>query len=45
MDADLVAFDDDWRIRTVMARGQVMVADGARAVRGMFDRIILDQLG
>ena len=22
MDADLVAFDDDWRIRTVIARGR-----------------------
>jgi beta-aspartyl-dipeptidase (metallo-type) len=45
MDADLVAFDEDWRIHTVIARGQVMVADGAPVVRGMFDRIILDQLG
>jgi beta-aspartyl-dipeptidase (metallo-type) len=45
MDADLVAFDEDWRIHTVIARGRVMVADGAPVVRGMFDRIILDQLG
>jgi beta-aspartyl-dipeptidase (metallo-type) len=45
MDADLVALDEDWRIHTVIARGRVMVADGAPVVRGMFDRIILDQLG
>jgi beta-aspartyl-dipeptidase (metallo-type) len=44
MDADLVAFDDDWRARTVIARGRVMVADGAPVVRGMFERIMLDQL-
>jgi beta-aspartyl-dipeptidase (metallo-type) len=45
IDADLVAFDDDWRIHTVLARGRVMVENGAPVVRGMFDRIILDQLG
>jgi beta-aspartyl-dipeptidase (metallo-type) len=45
MDADLVAFDDDWQIRTVIARGQLMVADGRTVRRGMFDRILLDQLG
>jgi beta-aspartyl-dipeptidase (metallo-type) len=45
MDADLAAFDDDWRIHTVMARGRVMVDAGQPVVRGMFDRIILDQLG
>ena len=28
MDADLVAFDADWQIRTVIARGRVMVAAG-----------------
>jgi beta-aspartyl-dipeptidase (metallo-type) len=44
MDADLVAFDDDWRIHTVIARGQVLVAHGQPVVRGMFDRIILDHL-
>jgi beta-aspartyl-dipeptidase (metallo-type) len=44
MDADLVAFDDDWQIHTVLARGQVMVSHGEPVVRGMFDRIILDQL-
>jgi beta-aspartyl-dipeptidase (metallo-type) len=44
LDADLVAFDDDWRIHTVIARGRVMVERGAPVVRGMFDRIILDQL-
>ena len=45
MDADLVAFDHDWRIHTVIARGRVMVDAGKPVVRGMFDRIILDQLG
>ena len=45
MDADLVAFDEDWRIQNVIARGRLMVADGQPVVRGMFDRIILDQLG
>lgn len=45
MDADLVAFDDDWRIHGVIARGRVMVDAGQPVVRGMFDRIILDQLG
>lgn len=45
MDADLLAFDDDWRTRTVIARGRVMVEDGEPLVRGMFDRILLDQLG
>jgi beta-aspartyl-dipeptidase (metallo-type) len=44
LDADLVAFDDDWRIHTVIARGRVMVAAGEPVARGMFDRIILDQL-
>jgi beta-aspartyl-dipeptidase (metallo-type) len=44
LDADLVAFDDDWRIHTVIARGRVMVAAGQPVARGMFDRIILDQL-
>ena len=44
MDADLIAFDADWQIRAVIARGRVMVADGEPIVRGMFDRIILDQL-
>jgi beta-aspartyl-dipeptidase (metallo-type) len=44
LDADLIAFDDDWQIRTVIARGQVMVDRGRPVVCGMFDRIILDQL-
>jgi beta-aspartyl-dipeptidase (metallo-type) len=44
LDADLLAFDSDWRIRTVIARGQVMVDAGEPIARGMFDRIILDQL-
>jgi beta-aspartyl-dipeptidase (metallo-type) len=42
--ADLVAFDDDWQIHTVLARGRVMVEAGQPVVRGMFDRTILDQL-
>ena len=45
MDADLVAFDQDWRVHTVLARGRVMVEAGQPVVRGMFDRIVLDQLG
>ena len=45
LDADLIAFDEDWQIRTVIARGRVMVDQGQPVVRGMFDRIILDQLG
>jgi beta-aspartyl-dipeptidase (metallo-type) len=45
MDADLVAFDDAWQIHTVIARGRIMVDAGQPVVRGMFDRIILDQLG
>jgi len=44
LDADLIAFDDDWQIRTVIARGRVVVEDGEPIVRGMFDRILLDQL-
>jgi beta-aspartyl-dipeptidase (metallo-type) len=44
LDADLVAFDEDWRIHTVIARGRVMVEAGEPVVRGMFDRIVLDQL-
>jgi beta-aspartyl-dipeptidase (metallo-type) len=44
LDADLLAFDGDWRIHTVIAGGRIMVEDGKPVVRGMFDRIILDQL-
>jgi beta-aspartyl-dipeptidase (metallo-type) len=44
LDADLVAFDADWRIHTVLARGRVVVQAGEPLVRGRFDRIILDQL-
>ena len=45
MDADLVVFDDDWQINSVIARGQVMVDERQPVVRGMFDAILLDQLG
>ena len=44
LDADLVAFDDDWQIRNVIARGRLLVVDGRPAVRGMFDQTILEQL-
>lgn len=44
MDADLLVLDDDWQVDTVIARGRIMVAAGQPVVRGMFDRIILDQL-
>jgi beta-aspartyl-dipeptidase (metallo-type) len=45
LDADLVALDADWQIRSVIARGRVMVEDGLPVARGMFDQILLDQLG
>ena len=45
LDADLIAFDADWQIRTVIARGRLMVEDGRPVARGMFDQILLDQLG
>jgi beta-aspartyl-dipeptidase (metallo-type) len=45
LDADLVAFDERWQIHSVFARGRSMVADGAPVARGMFDQIILGQLG
>ncbi len=44
LDADLIAFDHDWQIRTVIARGRVMVEAGRPVARGMFDQILLDQL-
>jgi beta-aspartyl-dipeptidase (metallo-type) len=43
-DADLVAFDDDWQIRSVIARGRLLVAAGRPVVRGMFDQVILEQI-
>jgi beta-aspartyl-dipeptidase (metallo-type) len=45
LDADLLAFDADWQIRTVIARGRIMVEHGRPVARGMFDQILLDQLG
>jgi beta-aspartyl-dipeptidase (metallo-type) len=44
-DADLLVFDQDWQVRTVLARGRIMVEDGRPVVRGMFDEIILANLG
>ena len=44
LDADLIALDADWQIRTVIARGRVMVEAGRPVARGMFDQILLDQL-
>ena len=44
LDADLIAFDADWQIRTVIASGRVVVEDGRPVARGMFDQILLDQL-
>lgn len=41
MDADLVVFDADWQVDTVIARGQVMVEDRSIKVRGMFEETIL----
>ena len=45
LDADLIAFDDDWQIHSVIARGRLMVAAGRPVVRGMFDQTILEQIG
>ena len=36
-DADLVAWDDDLRPRTVLARGKVMMRDGEVLARGPFE--------
>ena len=41
MDADLVVFDPDWQVDTVIARGNLMVEDGAVKVRSMFEETIL----
>jgi beta-aspartyl-dipeptidase (metallo-type) len=35
-DADLVLFDDDWTLRTVIARGRVLMRDGVVLARGTF---------
>jgi beta-aspartyl-dipeptidase (metallo-type) len=43
-DADLNLFDAGWRLRTVIARGRIMVADGAPVARGMFDATLLAEL-
>lgn len=40
-DADLVIFDEDWQVQTVIARGQVMVEEKAIKVRGMFEETVL----
>ncbi len=44
MDADLIIFDEDWNVDTVIARGQVMVDERAIKVRGMFEMTILEGL-
>lgn len=44
MDADLIIFDEDWNVDTVIARGQIMVEERAIKVRGMFEEIILESL-
>ncbi|MDX1541432.1 MAG: amidohydrolase family protein, partial [Geminicoccaceae bacterium] len=44
-DADLVVLDGDHRIETVLARGRIVVEGGRPVRRGMFDEIILDQIG
>lgn len=36
-DADLIALDDDFEVRHVMARGRIHVRDGDVEVRGMFE--------
>ncbi len=44
-DADLLVLNEDRSIHSVIARGKVMVQDGAPVVRGMFDEILLRELG
>lgn len=44
-DADLLVLNDDLSIAHVIARGKVAVQDGAPLVRGMFDEILLRELG
>ena len=44
MDADLVFFDDDWQVDSVIARGQDMVRNQEVLVRGMFEETVLDGL-
>ncbi|WP_434051908.1 MAG: amidohydrolase family protein [Roseibium sp.] len=44
MDADLVFFDENWNVDTVVARGKVMVEDRNIVVRGMFETTILEGL-
>jgi len=43
--ADFVVLDRDWSIVDVWARGRRWVADGRPARRGMFDDILLGELG
>ena len=44
-DADLLVLNEDWSIHSVFARGKVFVQDGAPLIRGMFDEILLRELG
>ena len=43
-DADLVVFDGDWQVDTVIARGRAMVEDRAVVVRSMFEETIVASL-
>lgn len=40
-DADLIFFDEDWQVDTVIARGREMVRNKEILVRGMFEETIL----
>jgi len=44
-DADLLVLNDDLTIRHVVALGQTMMLDGTLVRRGMFDAVLLDELG
>lgn len=44
MDADLVVFDTDWQVDTVIARGSIMVKDREILARGMFEEMLLADL-
>ena len=44
-DADLLVLNEDLSIHSVIARGRMFVQDGAPVVRGMFDEILLRELG
>jgi beta-aspartyl-dipeptidase (metallo-type) len=44
-DADLLVLNEDLSIQSVIARGKRVVADGVALARGMFDDVLLRELG